>query len=304
MSRPAADYAKFSAVVALLVLALKLFAWRLSGSVGLLSDALETLTNLAGALMALSMLRIAALPADAEHAYGHSKAEYFSAGLEGLLIFGASIAIIIESIRRLLAPQPIESAAISLAVAGVATALNFGAARLLAIAGRRLHSVSLDADARHLMTDVWTTLGVIVGVAMVAVTGWLWLDAVVALAVAANVTREGYALIRESADGLMDAALPPPERARILAVLDRFRCEAGADTVKFHAVRTRRSASRRFISLHVLVPGAWSVQQGHDLVERLERALTEALPRLTVFSHLEPVEDPSAYDDDPLEPKP
>jgi cation diffusion facilitator family transporter len=290
-------YAWLSVAAAVVVLALKLGAWKLTGSVGLLSDALETCTNLGGALMALLMLRLAALPPDEEHAYGHSKAEYFSSGFEGMLIFIASAVIVVQAVPRLWAPQPLQQPGIGLGVAALATVINFVVARVLVRAGRAHHSISLDADARHLMTDVWTTLGVILGLGLVLLTGWVWLDPLVGLVVAANVLREGYALIGESAAGLMDAAWPEDEQAALNAVLDEFR----QDGVDFHAVRTRRSAARRFVSFHVLVPGAWSVKQGHDLVERLEQRLDERLPMVTSFSHMEPSDDPCSYGDEGLD---
>jgi cation diffusion facilitator family transporter len=290
-------YAWLSVAAAVVVLALKLGAWKLTGSVGLLSDALETCTNLGGALMALLMLRLAALPPDEEHAYGHSKAEYFSSGFEGMLIFIAAALIVVEAMPRLWAPQPLQQPGIGLGVAALATVINFVVARVLARAGREHHSVSLDADARHLMTDVWTTVGVIVGVSLVLLTGWAWLDSLVALAVGLHVLVEGYHLVGESAAGLMDAAWPEEEQAALRAVLDEFR----EDGVDFHAVRTRRSAARRFVSFHVLVPGGWSVKQGHDLVERLEQRLGERLPRVTAFSHMEPSDDPCSYNDEDLD---
>lgn len=290
-------YAWLSVATAIVVLLLKLGAWKLTGSVGLLSDALETCTNLGGALMALLMLRLAAQPPDDEHAYGHTKAEYFSSGFEGMLIFIAAVAIVAQALPRLLAPQPIEQPDIGLAVAAVATVINFVVARVLARAGRAHGSVSLDADARHLMADVWTTVGVIVGLGLALLTGWVWLDPLVALAVAVNVLWEGYKLVGESAAGLMDAAWPEDEQATLHAVLEEFR-QPGVD---FHAVRTRRSAARRFVSFHVLVPGAWSVKQGHDLVERIEQRLDQRLPMVTSFTHLEPSDDPCSYGDEGLD---
>jgi cation diffusion facilitator family transporter len=290
-------YAWLSVAAAVLVLSLKLAAWKLTGSVGLLSDALETCTNLGGALMALLMLRLAAQPPDDGHAYGHSKAEYFSSGFEGMLIFIASGLIVVEAVPRLWAPQPLQRPDLGLGVAGLATVINFAVARVLARAGHRHHSISLDADARHLMADVWTTVGVILGLGLALLTGWVWLDPLVALAVAVNVLWEGYKLVGEAAAGLMDAAWPEHEQATLLAVLDEFR-QTGVD---FHAVRTRRSAARRFVSFHVLVPGAWSVKQGHDLVERLEQRLDERLPMVTAFTHLEPSDDPCSYGDEGLD---
>ncbi|MDB5973564.1 MAG: cation transporter [Nevskia sp.] len=284
-------------IAALVVLALKLGAWKLTGSVALLSDALETCTNLGGAVMALLMLRLAAQPPDDEHAYGHSKAEYFSSGFEGMLIFLAAAVIVVQALPGLWKPHELQQADIGLVVAAVATVINFAVARLLARAGAKHHSISLQADSRHLMADVWTTLGVIVGVALATLTGWLWLDPLVALAVAANVLWEGYKLVRESAMGLMDAAWPEDEQQVLHTVLEEFRAEG----VDFHAVRTRRSAARRFVNFHVLVPGEWTVKQGHDLVERVEQRLAERLPYVTAFTHLEPSDDPCSYGDEGLD---
>jgi len=296
-------YAWLSVGVAAGVLGLKLAAWRLTGSVGLLSDALETLTNLGGALMALLMLRLAAQPPDAEHAYGHDKAEYFSSGFEGMLIFLAAGLIVVEALPRLFAPRALEQTGAGLAIAALASLVNFACARVLASAGKRHHSITLIADSRHLMADVWTTAGVIAGVGLVALTGAWWLDPLVALAVALNVLWEGYRLIRESAQGLMDTALPDEEQQRLREVLEEFRAEGARQgtAIGFHALRTRRSAARRFADFHVLVPGDWTVQRGHDLVERLERRLAEVLPRLTAVIHLEPAEDPASYEDQDFE---
>ncbi|GAC1625445.1 MAG: cation diffusion facilitator family transporter [Nevskia sp.] len=294
-------YAWLSVAAAVAVLGLKLAAWRISGSVGLLSDALETLTNVGGATMALLMLRLAHQPPDDGHAYGHGKAEYFSSGFEGMLIFLAAGLIAFEALPRLIHPEPIESAGIGLAIAGLATVLNFIVARVLRGAARRYDSITLDADARHLMTDVWTTAGVIVGVGLVAATGWLRLDAVVALAVAVNVLWEGFHLIHEAAMGLMDAAWDEDEQMILKDVLDAFRAGGAPGQIEFHALRTRRAAARRFVEFHVLVPGAWSVQQGHDLIERIEEQLHERLSNLTVFTHLEPSDDPRSYGDEGLD---
>jgi cation diffusion facilitator family transporter len=296
-------YAWLSVGAAVCVLGLKLAAWKLTGSVGLLSDALETLTNLGGAVMALLMLRLAAQPPDAEHAYGHDKAEYFSSGFEGMLIFLAAGLIVVEAVPRLLTPRPLAQTGTGLAIAALASLINFAVARVLAAVGTRHHSITLIADARHLMADVWTTAGVIAGVGLVAATGAWWLDPLVALAVAVNVLWEGYQLIRESALGLMDTALPEEEQEQLRAVLEEFKTQAAQQgaSIGFHALRTRRSAARRFADFHVLVPGDWTVQRGHDLVERLERRLAEVLPRLTAVVHLEPAEDPASYEDEPFE---
>jgi cation diffusion facilitator family transporter len=278
---------------AVATIALKVGAWLLTGSVGLLSDAAESVVNLVAAVLALVVVRVAARPPDAEHAYGHGKAEYFSASVEGALILAAAIGIAVAAAGRLIDPQPLRSVGVGVAVAAVAAAINLAMARALVGAGRRERSITLEAGGRHLMTDVWTSLGVIAGVAAVAITGVERLDPVIALAVAANILATGISLVRRSTGGLMDAQLPGEDRERIQAVLERYRREG----VAFHALRTREAGRRGFISVHVLVPGAWSVQRGHDLLERLEGDLRAAVPYANVFTHLEPVEDPTSFDD-------
>ena len=290
-------YAWLSIGTAVSTVALKTIAWRLTDSVGLLSDALESLVNVGAAVMLLAMLRIAARPADDRHAYGRTKAEYFASGFEGVLVVVAAGAIAYSATLRLLQPRPLEHAGVGLALTAVASALNFAVARRLMRAGRRHRSIALEADAQHLMTDVWTSAGVILGVAVVAVTGWQVLDPVIALGVAVNILVIGWRLLRESVDGLMDAAWSAEERAILESVLNEFR----AAGVRFHAVRTRRSGARRFASFHVLVPGDWTVQRGHDLLEQIERRIAERVPAVTVGTHLEPVEDPASYRDQHLD---
>ena len=294
--RSLTGYAWLSICAALATMALKMWAWRLTGSVGLLSDALESLVNVGGAAMALFMLHWAAAPPDEEHAYGHSKAEYFSSGFEGTLILVAAVAICWTAGPRLIHPLAIAQAGVGLAVNGVATLLNLAAARLLLRAGRRHGSVALEADGHHLMTDVWTGGGVIVGVGLVAATGQAIFDPLTAMAVAINTIWTGWRLLRDAAAGLMDAAWPEAEQRILNEVLDEFR----APGIEFHAMRTRRAAARRFVSFHVLVPGAWSVQTGHELLERVEDRLAERLPNVTVLTHLEPIEDPASYADSGL----
>jgi cation diffusion facilitator family transporter len=286
-------FAWLSIAAAAATIVLKTIAWWLTGSVGLLSDALESFVNLGAATMALVMLTIAARPPDEEHAYGYSKAEYFSSTVEGGLIVLAAVLIGWTAAERLLAPRPLEQVGAGLAVSVVASAINFGVARVLARAGRQYRSIALEADARHLMADVWTSAGIIAGVAAVAATGWLWLDPVIALAVAVHILAAGYKLVRRSAFGLLDGALPEPDREAIEAVLMEFRARG----IGFHAVRTRRAAHRSFVSMHVLVPGDWSVQRGHDLVEDIEARIRSAVPHASVFTHLEPRDDPASYDD-------
>jgi cation diffusion facilitator family transporter len=297
---PLTHYAWLSIAAALLTIGLKAGAWWITGSVGLLSDAAESLVNLAGAVMALAMLAIAARPADEDHAYGHGKAEYFSSGLEAALILLAAGGIAGAAVARLWEPRPLENVRDGLAIAVLASAVNLVVALVLLRAGRRHHSITLEANAHHLLTDVWTSAGVVVGVLAVAGTGWLWLDPAVALLVAANIVRIGLRIARQTVLGLMDSALDPEQQQAIQRVLERHRGER----VQFHALRTRQAGARRFISLHVLVPGEWTVQRGHDLLEEIEGELRAAVPNATVFTHLEAIEDPLAWEDQELERKP
>jgi cation diffusion facilitator family transporter len=283
-----------SVAAAVATISLKTVAYLLTGSVGLLSDAAESVVNLVAAIVAMLALRFALKPADEDHAYGHQKAEYFSAGVEGTLVLVAAVTIGITAFGRLLDPQPIDSAGIGLAVSAGATLINLGVGLVLLRAGREERSIVLEADGRHLITDVWTSVGVIAGVAAVALTGWEILDPLIALAVAVNIVVMGGALVWRSVDGLMDRALDGDDRAKIDGVLTRFREHEGID---FHALRTRQAGSRAFVSVHVLVPGAWSVQDGHDLAERVEDDLRVQLPHATIFTHLEPVEDPKSFTD-------
>jgi cation diffusion facilitator family transporter len=286
-----------SVAAALATISLKTAAWLLTGSVGLLSDAAESVVNLVAAVVAMLALRWALKPADEEHAYGHAKAEYFAAGVEGSLIVVAAVTIAVTAISRLLDPQPIEQAGVGVAVSAAASLINLGVGYLLLTTGRRERSIVLEADGKHLMTDVWTSAGVIAGVIAVALTGWERLDPIIALAVAANIVVTGSGLVRRSAGGLMDRALDTSELAKIHAALEPFE----RDGVRFHALRTRQAGSRAFVSLHVLVPGAWTVQQGHDVVEDVEDELRRQLPHATVFTHLEPAEDPRSFADTALD---
>jgi len=286
-----------SIAAAVATITLKVIAWALTGSVGLLSDAAESVVNLVAAVVAMAALRWAVKPADEDHAYGHAKAEYFSAGVEGALILVAAVAIAVAAVGRLLHPQPLESVGIGLLVTAVATAINLVVGLTLLRAGRRARSIVLEADGKHLITDVWTSVGVIIGVAGVVITGWERLDPIVALAVAANILVAGGGLLRRSAGGLMDRALEEPDLEAIRDVLAEFE----RDGVRFHALRTRQAGSRRFISVHVLVPGAWTVQRGHDLVEHVEGSLCSRLPGASVFTHLEPAEDPRSFADTTLD---
>lgn len=290
-------YAWLSIAAAVATIVLKGVAWWLTGSVGLLSDALESFVNLAGALMALAMLTLAASPADEKHAYGHGKAEYFSSAFEGFLILVAAGSIAWAAIERFLHPQALEDVGVGLAVSVVASIINLLAARELLKAGLAYNSITLEADARHLFTDVWTSAGVIVGVGLVWLSGWLWLDPLLALLVAANIVWTGWQLLHRSASGLMDEAIPREQIEAIEAVLNRYRQQGLA----FHAVRTRQAGRQAFISMHVLVPGDWTVQRGHDLAEQIEAEIRAAVPYSHLTTHLEPIEDPLSLVDETLE---
>ena len=285
-------YLSIGAAVA--TIALKMGAWWLTGSVGLLSDAMESFVNLAAALMALWMLIISERPPDEDHAFGHSKAEYFSSGVEGALILIAAVSIGWSAIDRLFNPQPLQNVGIGLVISLLASAINLVVAQVLLRAAKRYHSILIEADAKHLMTDVWTSIGVVVGVGLVMLTGWLPLDSLLAMAVAANIVWSGVQLVSRSALGLLDTAIPSQEREKITQVLDRHRKQG----VDFHSVRTRQAGPRRFISMHVLVPGDWTVQRGHDMLENIERDVRDSFDSpTTVFTHLEPLEDPVSMQD-------
>jgi cation diffusion facilitator family transporter len=287
-------FAWLSIGAAIATITLKTGAYALTGSVGLLSDAIESLVNLAGAMMALFMLTIAARPADEDHVYGHSKAEYFASVTEGILILAAALGIIITAVQRLIHPKEIEQVGLGLVVSMVASLINFVVSRILLKAGRDRRSISLEADAHHLMTDVWTSVGVIGGVAVVGFTGWRMFDPIVAIIVGLNIIWTGVRLVRRSVAGLMDEALPKQERDLIEGVMAKYR-ERG---IAFHALRTRQAAARRFISVHVLVPGNTTVHDAHHIVEDFETDLRTAMGGvLTVFTHLEPVEDELSMDD-------
>lgn len=281
-------YAWLSIAAAISTILLKGVAWQLTGSVGLLSDAIESFVNLAGALMALWMLTLAAQPADAAHPHGHGKAEYFSSAFEGFLILLAALSIGYAAVTRLLDPQPLEAVGVGLVVSVVASIINFATSVVLMRVGKKHNSITLEADAHHLMTDVWTSVGVISGVGLVAWSGWLWLDPIIALLVAANIIWTGFQLMQRSADGLMDRALPTEALEKIERLLADYRRQG----LEFHALRTRQAGSRAFVTLHVLVPGHWTVQDGHDWAGRIEADIRKTLDHADVTTHLEPIGDP------------
>ena len=295
-SKSARFYAFLSIAAAILTIALKLGAYLLTNSIGFLSDAMESGVNLVAAVFAVWALTYAAKPPDEEHVFGHSKAEYFSSGFEGALILVAALSIAIAAIPRLIHPEPLQQVSIGLLLSIIASAINGGVALILLKAGKRLHSITLRADAHHLLTDVWTSVGVILGLLLVSVTGWLILDPLIAILVAINIVWTGVKLIQESSSALLDASIPLQERQMIDELLSAY----DRQQVQFHAIRTRMAGMRKFVSFHVLVPGAWTVQQGHDLCEEIESKICQSLPNINVFIHLEPLEDPKSWTDQDL----
>ena len=291
-------YAWLSVGAALATISLKTIAWWLTGSVGLLSDALESLVNLAAAVLALSMLRLAAAPPDDNYPYGFSKAEYFSAGIEGALIVVAAAGIVWAAVPRLIAPRPLDMAFAGLALTVVASAINFAVAVVLLRAGRAHDSITLEADGRHLMTDVWTSAAVLVGVTLVVITGWLRLDPLIALAVSVHILWTGFGLMRRSVRGLLDPAISAEDQSEVTKLFDEYSRRYG---VSFHAVRTRQAGARRFVSFHLLVPDAWTVAQAHQLSEELEARMRAMVPNAAVFTHIEPISDPASYEDQELD---
>jgi len=297
---PAAPtYALLSVATAVATIALKLCAWKVTGSVGLLSDAMESFVNLLAALVAFWALTVAQKPADPEHAFGHTKAEYLASGFEGMAILAAAAAIAAAAVDRLFHLQPLEKIGLGLTFSVAASALNAVMAFFLLRASKRLHSITLRADAWHLLTDVWTSAGVLAAIGLVWATGWNVLDPVVALLVAVNIVWTGLRLLHETGHGLLDRALNEEDQKKIESVLDGFRARGAV----FHEVRTRAAGPRQFVQMHVLVPGGWTVQQGHDLLEEVEAAVVAVLPNGSVITHLEPLEDPASWDDAGLERK-
>ena len=286
-------FAWLSIAAAVTTITMKSIAYLLTGSVGLLSDAVESIVNLLGAMMALGMLTIAARPADNEHSFGHTKAEYFASVVEGILILVAAAGIAYTAIERIMNPKPLEQVGIGLLVSVGASLVNFVVARVLMTAGKKYNSITLEADSQHLMTDVWTSVGVIGGIGLISLTGWVRLDPIVALIVAANIVWTGIGLVRRSVDGLMDIALPDHERQAVQAVMEKYTQK----NVVFHALRTRQAASQRFLSVHMLVPGDWTVHDAHHVAEDFEGEIRAALGDAVISTHLEPVEDEISMQD-------
>lgn len=290
-------YAWLSIGAALLTMAIKGAAYLVSGSVGLLSDALESGVNLGAALIALAVLGVVERPPDEDHAYGHGKAEYFSSGVEGTLITIAAATIAIAAVRRLLDPQPLSNIGLGLAIATSASLINLGTARVLLSGGRRYRSITLEADGQHLMTDVWSSAAILAGMAVVALSGWQILDPLVALLVAGRISWVGIHLVRRSTEGLMDTALPQPILKAITSILDSHASKG----VRYHALRSRQAGARYFVSVHIQVPGRWTIQRGHNFLEEVESEIREAVSNVTVFTHIEPIEDPLSWEDEQLD---
>lgn len=286
-------FAKLSIFASIATIALKMVAYLLTNSVGLLSDALESVVNLVAAVLTLILLSLAEKPADEQHTYGHTKAEYFSSVIEGALIITAALVISYTAIARFINPKLVEQAYLGITISTISTLINLFVAQTLLKIGKKYRSISLEADGQHLMTDVWTSVGVVGGVLLVAFTGWQRLDPIIALGVAFNIIWTGSNIMKRSLLGLMDTALPEDDRKVINGVLDAF-IKRG---VQFHGMRSRQSGSRRFISFHVLVPGSWTVMKGHATLEEIEAAIRKALPKITIFTHLEPNNDPRSYRD-------
>ena len=298
-NRSLTKFAWLSIFTAVATISLKSIAYFLTGSVGLLSDALESLVNLAAAIIALTMLKIAEQPPDEEHRYGHSKAEYFASIMEGLFIFVAAVAIIVSAVNRIIYPKIIEQAYIGLGISIIASIINYVVSIKLLKVGKKHHSITLEADGHHLMTDVITSIGVIVAVFLVTLTGLQILDPVVAILVAFNIIFTGFKLMKRSVLGLLDTAIPNEEINIIKSIFNKYERKG----LKFHGLRTRQSAQRRFVDFHVLTPGDWSVRKGHDILEDIEKEIRDSIDIVTISTHLEPVEDPRSFKDISIERK-
>jgi cation diffusion facilitator family transporter len=286
-------YIWISVAASITTILLKGIAYFLTSSVGLLSDAIESFINLAAAVMALVLITIAVSPPDKEHPFGHSKAEYFSSVIEGILIFLAAIAIGVTSIERIINPRPLQDLGIGLLISVAASFINLFVALALLKAGKRYDSITLEADARHLLTDVWTTGGVLIGLLIVKFTGWVILDPVIAVFVALNIVVTGIKLIMKSVSGLMDEALPEDQLTAVKGILDKYKCEK----IIYHSLYTRKAASKNFIFLHLLMPANWHISRGHEITKKIESEIQSLLSESDVFIHIEPLNDSDAFDD-------
>ena len=289
-------YMALSVMAAMVTMVLKFVAYEQTGSIGLLSDSVESSVNLIAALFGLWTLSVAVQPADSEHPFGHSKAEYFSSALEGALILVVAFGILLAAVPHLFDPQPLEQIELGLVLSVVAAVINGVVALILLQAGKRLRSITLRSDAHHLLTDVWTSVGIVVGLLLVKITHWQILDPLLAIAVAVNICWVGLNLLKETADGLMDGSLPVHERSAICKILEIYQAQG----IEFHALLTRAAGSRNFVIFHVLVPGSWTIQQGHDLCEEIEYKIMNTIQHTLVITHLEPIEDPRSWQDESL----
>lgn len=288
-----ARYLWISIVASVATILLKGGAYFVTASVGLLSDAIESFINLAAGVTAFVLLTIALRPPDKEHPFGHHKAEYFSSIIEGTLIFLAAVAICVTSIERLINPHPPHDLGMGLLISVAASMINLFTAMILLKAGRRYNSITLEADAKHLLTDVWTTGGVLAGLFVVKLTGWIVLDPLVAMFVAVNIIFTGIGLIKRSVSGLMDEALPAEEISSLKRILDNYRSLG----MGYHSLYTRKAASKRFVSLHLVMPGDWRIDKGHEFAKTIESEIARVFPETDVFIHIEPMGDPAAFDD-------
>ena len=294
---PLTRYAWLSIAAAIVTILMKSVAYLVTGSVGLLSDALESTVNLAAAIVALLTLRVASKPANDEFTFGYSKVEYFSSGFEGGMILLAAVGIILSALPRLINPQPLEQLGLGLIISVCASLINLGVAIVLKRAGQRYNSITLEADSKHLMTDVLTTGGVLVGIVLVALTGWLRLDPLIALAVAVNIIFTGYKLLVRSGRGLMDMSLPEDELKSVHSILGSYQSQG----VGYHALRSRQAAARKFLVVHLLLPGEWTISAGHKLADQIENQVRDAIPNSNIVTHIEPANDPLSLEDGTLD---
>jgi cation diffusion facilitator family transporter len=294
---PLTRYAWLSIAAAIVTILMKSVAYLVTGSVGLLSDALESTVNLASAIVALLALRVASRPADDEFTFGYSKVEYFSSGFEGGMILLAAVGIILSALPRLINPQPLEQLGLGLIISVCASLINLGVAIVLKRAGQRYNSITLEADSKHLMTDVLTTGGVLIGIILVGLTGWLRLDPLIALAVAVNIIFTGYKLLVRSGRGLMDMSLPEDELKSVHSILGSYQAQG----VGYHALRSRQAAARKFLVVHLLLPGEWSISTGHKMADEIENQVREAIPNSNIVTHIEPANDMLSLQDGALD---
>jgi cation diffusion facilitator family transporter len=294
---PLTRYAWLSIAAAIVTILMKSAAYLVTGSVGLLSDALESTVNLASAIVALFALRTASRPANDEFTFGYSKVEYFSSGFEGGMILLAAVGIILSALPRLINPQPLEQLGLGLVISVCASLINLGVAIVLKRAGRRYNSITLEADSKHLMTDVLTTGGVLIGIVLVALTGWLRLDPLIALAVAVNIIFTGYKLLVRSGRGLLDMSLPEEELKSVHSILGSYQSQG----VGYHALRSRQAAARKFLVVHLLLPGEWTISAGHKLADQIENQVRDAIPNSNIVTHIEPANDPLSLQDASLD---